>query len=936
MKSTCLAFSSLAVAVGLLSAGPVCAQSTSRHEVTHYQDDFENWILGHADSVTINGVTSENRTFDRGRLVQLRIFGRLVQQLEYRADGTLMIARDGNGNATILGEWKRGIPQQIGYPDGTTTSAQVDDNGRIVAVTDQSGFTTTYGHDAMGRLTRVDYPADSTTTWSSLHSQFEQVAAEEMTLAPGHWRQTVSRGDARRVTYFDALWRPVVTQEFDAADQSTTQRFTRRGYDHDGREIFSSYPSSNPAAPLGIGKSFDVLGRATGTVQDSELGALVTVVDYLQTGIVRTTDPRGQVTLSRFQQFGEPTYEYPISMELPEGTATHISRDVFGKTLAIGRSSSDGTVALQRFYVYDAYQLLCKQIEPESGATVTEYDGAGNLVRSASGVDAPSSTDCNRDVAAASGRAITRTYDTLGRLRTLLFPDGNGDQTFDYTPDGLPQTIVTANDGGTTHVTNTYEYNSRRLVSREQLDAPQGVSWSMAYAYTPNGHLATERFPGGLEVDYAPNAMGQASRAGSFATNVTYHPDGSIKQFTYGNGIVRTLEVNARGLRSRTLDAGVLDVTATYDGAGNPISFRDGIPGTGTFQNDRDMQYDGLDRLVHVNVHGRLQERFTYDALDNRTASGRLVAGEWNDQTYLYDDHNRLTNVRGPDGGTIAAFVYDPQGNLTQRSGETFEFDYGNRLRTSAGATYRYDGYGRRVASELDNGETELSLYGQDGRLRYQRSLADNTQRNYIAINGMAIARVIDDTSGGDPEPTPAPSAAPVLSGPVSSTGQIDLTWTSVAGATRYQLEEHAGLGWSVVQSTAATAWGTTGKAVGTYEYRVSACNATGCGPASSPFVVPVSALPPPPPPASVTLKVERLDWDQISALRWTASEGATSYELKMVFIGSDHEQFETLPMTLVRIWNHTRGDPIVLAYYYVRACSPSGCSSWVMANGGG
>ena len=41
----------------------------------------------------------------------------------------------------------------------------------------------------------------------------------------------------------------------------------------------------------------------------------------------------------------------------------------------------------------------------------------------------------------------------------------------------------------------------------------------------------------GLAVSYAPNALGQPTQAGSYATGVQYFPNGAIKQFTYGNGI---------------------------------------------------------------------------------------------------------------------------------------------------------------------------------------------------------------------------------------------------------------------------------------------------------------------------------------------------------------------------------------------------------------
>ncbi len=55
-----------------------------------------------------------------------------------------------------------------------------------------------------------------------------------------------------------------------------------------------------------------------------------------------------------------------------------ISRDAFDKPVQITRSG--GGLSASRQYVYDSYQRLCKTIEPESGATLLDYDGADNTI----------------------------------------------------------------------------------------------------------------------------------------------------------------------------------------------------------------------------------------------------------------------------------------------------------------------------------------------------------------------------------------------------------------------------------------------------------------------------------------------------------------------------------------------------------------------------
>ncbi|MCD9007781.1 RHS repeat protein, partial [Luteimonas sp. XNQY3] len=82
--------------------------------------------------------------------------------------------------------------------------------GWITRVTDENGFATNYTYDAMGRLASVAYPTGDSTTWNTTTQVFQPVASAEYGIPAGHWRQTVSTGTGRRISYFDALWRPLL------------------------------------------------------------------------------------------------------------------------------------------------------------------------------------------------------------------------------------------------------------------------------------------------------------------------------------------------------------------------------------------------------------------------------------------------------------------------------------------------------------------------------------------------------------------------------------------------------------------------------------------------------------------------------------------------------------------------------------------------------
>ena len=136
------------------------------------------------------------------------------------------------------------------------------------------------------------------------------------------------------------------------------------------------------------------------------------------------------------------------------------------------------------------------------------------------------------------------------RLLTLAFPDGNGNQSWSYTPDGLPATVTTANSGNP--VTNSWSYNRRRLPTAESVQPDASQTFSIAYGYNALGQVTSETVGDGVKLTYTVNALGQATQvktgATTLASNASYYPNGALAQFTYGNGINHTLTQNARQL----------------------------------------------------------------------------------------------------------------------------------------------------------------------------------------------------------------------------------------------------------------------------------------------------------------------------------------------------------------------------------------------------
>lgn len=703
------------------------------------------WVLNQILSVThiVSGKEMARNEYNEttSTLKQTWKFGLPVQSMTYFPDGSLATRADGLGQTTRYFDYMRGIPRRVEYPTGAVEKAEVSNIGTILSIgtnvstADPDGFVTRFGYDGIGRLQSITYPDEPDQHWNATTIDLIAVQATDFDLEPGHWRQDVKTGNGVTSTYLDALWRPVYTLTYDAANFGNTAEVTRQTYDSASRVTFSSYPRSSGAAlGEGVHTEYNTLGQPLRVWADSELGPLTTY-HYYQPGFQHTSvDPRGKTTTRSFQAFDTPSESAAARIWAPEGLEVSIDRDVFGTPKSISRGGN-GKTAMRR-YVYDQFQRLCKTIEPETGAEIVEYDAASNISWRAPGL-ALTSEVCDRTAVPQAGK-ISFTYDKLNRLMNTTFGDGAPAIARTYTADGLPETVVSSGASW------THTYNKRRLNKTQVLNFG-AQNYTISNSYDANGHLAQLAYPGEnnpiavRSVDYAPDGLGRPSRVGGFATDIRYHPGGAIAGFIYGNGKAHQMAQNLRNLPELSSDAGVLHDRYRYDENGNVASITDELEGIGT----RTMGYDGLDRLITANAPGIWGNAgYTYDVLDNIATS--VVGSRMT--TYGYNSRNLLEQLSSTAPGFSFAYGYDNRGNVTTRGGQTFNFDLGNRLRSAPNkSTYVYDGYGRRVQTTAVDGTVTLSLYSADGKLLYTKRTsgpgpAQHTE--YIYLHQHQIAEV--------------------------------------------------------------------------------------------------------------------------------------------------------------------------------------------------
>ncbi len=470
-------------------------------------------------------------------------------------------------------------------------------------------------------------------------------------------------------------------------------------------------------------------------IAGSALHALTTRIDYLSGFRKQITNPRGQVTTISYQAYGAPSEDMPVRIEAPEGQTTVIVRDAYGKPQNISRNALIAGVSttVSRAFQYDAQQRLCTRYEPETGVSVFDYDAADNIVWSAHGRALVGDCNNSRNNTLAADR-IVRGYDARNRITLVDYPSTTADTDYSYWPDGQIKTASRNNS------TWSYSYNSLGALASEALSF-QGQTRSYVHGYDSLGNRSSITYPGGELVHFNPDALGQSTQIGTYASAISYHANGSLKQASFGNGLIHNRSLNVRQLPRRlnyTLGTQAqVDLLLGFDANGN-VSGIDDLRSGGS--DSQSFGYDSLDRLTSASADGMYgNASFQYDAFDNLR---RHVLGT-RDLSYHYSDNQtgRLNSITRAGAGTFRSFGYDGRGNITNDGATAFTFDLADTVTQVNGPSgveqYQYDANGHRIQI-IAEGQTRYPVYTQDGLLRGE--YGTQTQ-SYYYLGSQLIAR---------------------------------------------------------------------------------------------------------------------------------------------------------------------------------------------------
>ncbi|WP_446446730.1 RHS repeat domain-containing protein, partial [Shewanella sp. 1180_01] len=726
------------------------------YKAIEYYNDTDNWLLSSIKSIKIgetlsSAIVVDERTFYPSETQykslphQLSKYGKLFATYsDYHSDGNIKKINFNDTNRyEIYEEYYRGKARKITIPcaitngcnttNGSTSNTlvallEVNPDGTTKSVTDFNGNKTSYNYNPIGWLTRIDYAdpkwADKIISYATVNISGDGISGSG--IAVGSLRQTISQGNYEKRIYHDGLLRPIFTSERDTANASTI-RYQTMAYDHENRPTLSSFASADASNRIGMETEYDVLGRIATQTRTSD--GSTSRREYLAGNKVAVTDGENNTTTTTYLAYGEPSFDKPTLIEAPNSDEIAIEYNVFDQVANIRQ----GNVTETR--LYDAYQQLCKQVRPETGITAFGYNGQRQPIWLAQGTNG-STTSCDAGAVPAIHKTLLA-YDNLGQLRSENFPDSTPDKTYSYDANGNLISLLAG------PVSWSYLYNSRSSIEKETL-LLDGRNFVLDWEYNNLGALSSLKYPSGAIVTYSPNALGQPTRAGVYATAVSYHPNGQIKQFTYGNGIVRNVALDTTGRIDAITDVKGRSVKnsldPSYDYNDNLARLIDWVDRNNDVDN---LVYDGVDRLMSADGKWGTG-RYNYDGL------GNVLSRSMNNSTinYNYNALNRLNNLTG---AYAYGYQYDARGNTTNNGRYSLAYNLGQQMTAAKGISYVYDGHNRRVKQTKTDG-SHYTVYSQGGQLLH-RQAANGTKIDSVYLGKQLVVEV-DNAQAGLPPPT--------------------------------------------------------------------------------------------------------------------------------------------------------------------------------------
>ena len=613
----------------------------------------------------------------------------------YATDGALTQIKDALGHLTKITEHTSGgLPTTIIDQNNVATTLAYDGrlNLRTSTLDTAAGkLVTTWTHDPANNLTGLQLPDNS--------------------------KLIYGYDDAHRLTSITDLFGNSVTYTLDGlGDRKLTQIKTPK--------------DAVAETHSGI---FDALGRIT-----SDIGGMGQTAGYTydNNGNVHTItppSPSGVITNSWDALNRLHTVENP----LPGGTTT-FGYDAHDRVLSVQDANKDSTT-----YLYNGFGDRTQTLSPDSGSTVSYFDGDRNVTQVVK--PGPLTSNTNYD---ALDRPLKTTYPADATLNVSRAYDQTGHGF------GIGQKTSATDQAGSLSLT----YDERGNVTDETRVVTGAGTLATLTSYDNASRIAGIAYPSGTGVAYGRDIMGRvtsvmekplgSSTPVNVVTNVTYEPFGPETGFTFGNGIkgVYGYDLDYRpATRVDTGTAVVQKLTYAYYANNSVKTITDAVNAANT----QTLGYNAVDALTSAvsGAGGYGTYGWTWDSVGNvKTQVVNGTTTTFNPVT----GSNKLSSI--VTGATTEAVASTPAGNInTLKIGttteETLNYNQANELATaqtaSTSATYKYDLRGQRLEKALPGTNPVIYQYGQAaGELLSENDLHKGQTADYIYLNGRPIGEV--------------------------------------------------------------------------------------------------------------------------------------------------------------------------------------------------
>jgi RHS repeat-associated protein len=675
--------------------------------------------------------------------------GKTLAVFDYDGAGRLVALRDSLGNTTTIERDGTGTPLAVVAPFGQRTTLTLDANGYLQEVQDPGGNRVRLTHSAEGLLTELRDPRDKVHRFA--YDEVGRLAADS---APDGSAKTLVR-TARDSGYTVAL-STVLGRTTSYSVEAIGSGVELRTVTDPAGLLTRTYRGSGAVDSTRMPDGTRLVLTRNG---DPRFGAQVTFPGRM---VVRLPSNDSSVVVSRRASIrSDSTNPFTLTQQIDSTTVNgNLWRTVYAAAGQVTtRTSPEGR---QAFVTQDSLGRVRVVRTPGLDSVVHRYDSRGRL-----------------DQVKVGGRMAVYTYDTKGRLATTTDPLGRTDSLFydgadrlirQVLPGGREVQFAYDSSGNLTSLTppgrpaHGFTPNAVDLESLYSPPAPAGGSWATEYRYNADRQLTEVRRPDGITVGFGYDATTGRPGAATF--------DRGTLSFGYSatTGQLTSLTAPGGANLAFTYD-GMLPKTATWSG---PVAGSVG------------MSYNSDFRVTKQAVNGTDTVSFAYDRDGLLTTAGALglkrsaqtgflerdsagtVLGVW-----AYDPKGALASYAASAGGTAlfqASYVRDSLSRITQLTemvqGATrviaFTYDSAGRLETvrrdgTLAASYRYDGNGNRLDVTTPNGvvtggydaQDRLTSYGTatyaytaNGELREKVVGTDTTRYAYDALGNLVHVRL--------------------------------------------------------------------------------------------------------------------------------------------------------------------------------------------------